>query len=157
MRSCFVAVSFVAVSRAPWAKLHAFADRLGWTFKWVSSGGNDFNFDYQVSFTEQQVQGEVDYNYGKRRFPTTDAPGVSVFLRDGNDVFHTYSSFGRGIDNRRLKEAGFRYNYTSAGAVQAFVEAMRLRQTVGGTAPNYKYERDVEQFFRHSPAVVRDS
>jgi predicted dithiol-disulfide oxidoreductase (DUF899 family) len=91
-------VSFVAVSRAPWPKLHAFAHRLGWTFKWVSSGGNDFNFDYHVSFTEQQVQGEVDYNYGKRRFPTTDAPGVSVFLRDGDSVFHTYSSFGRGID-----------------------------------------------------------
>ena len=91
-------VSFVAVSRAPWQKLHAFAQRLGWNFKWVSSGGNDFNFDYQVSFTEQQMQGEVDYNYGKRRFPATDAPGVSVFLREGDSVFHTYSSFGRGID-----------------------------------------------------------
>ncbi len=91
-------VSFVAVSRAPWQKLHAFAQRLGWSFKWVSSGGNDFNFDYQVSFTEQQMQGEVDYNYGKRRFPATDAPGVSVFLREGDSVFHTYSSFGRGID-----------------------------------------------------------
>lgn len=91
-------VSFVAVSRAPWQKLQAFAQRLGWSFRWVSSGGNEFNFDYQVSFTEQQVQGEVDYNYGKRKFPTTDAPGVSVFLRDGVNVFHTYSSFGRGID-----------------------------------------------------------
>jgi predicted dithiol-disulfide oxidoreductase (DUF899 family) len=91
-------VSFVAVSRAPWKKLHAFAQRLGWSFNWVSSGGNDFNFDYQVSFTEQQMQGEVDYNYDKRKFPATDAPGVSVFLRDGNSVFHTYSSFGRGID-----------------------------------------------------------
>ena len=87
-------VSFVAVSRAPWQKLHAFAQRLGWSFKWVSSGGNDFNFDYHVSFTEQQMQGEVDYNYGKRRFPATDAPGVSVFLREGDSVFHTYSSFG---------------------------------------------------------------
>lgn len=91
-------VSFVAVSRAPWKKLHAFAQRMGWSFKWVSSGGNDFNFDYQVSFTEQQMRGEVEYNYGKRKFPATDAPGVSVFLRDGDAVFHTYSSFGRGID-----------------------------------------------------------
>ena len=91
-------VSFVAVSRAPVQKLQAFAQRLGWSFNWVSSGDNDFNFDYQVSFTEQQIQGEVDYNYGKRKFPATDAPGVSVFVRDGDDVFHTYSSFGRGID-----------------------------------------------------------
>jgi UDP-glucose 4-epimerase len=64
--------------------------------------------------------------------------------------------YGRGIDNRRLKEAGFRYNYTSAGAVKAFIEAVRLRDTIGSTEPTYTYERDVEQFFRHSPAVVRD-
>jgi len=64
--------------------------------------------------------------------------------------------YGRGIDNRRLKEAGFRYNYTSAGAVKAFIEAVRLRETIGTTEPTYTYERDVEQFFRHSPAVVRD-
>ena len=65
--------------------------------------------------------------------------------------------YGRGIDNRRLKTAGFRYGYTSAGAVQAFVEAMRLRATIGGDPVAYHYERDVEQFFRHSPAVVRDA
>ncbi len=64
--------------------------------------------------------------------------------------------YGRGVDNRRLKEAGFHYQYTSAGAVKAFIEADRLRQAVGSTAPTYRYERDVEQFFRHSPAVVRD-
>ena len=64
--------------------------------------------------------------------------------------------YGRGVDNRRLKAAGFRYGYTSAGAVQAFVEAMRLRGTVGESPSAYRYERDVEQFFRHSPAVVRD-
>jgi UDP-glucose 4-epimerase len=65
--------------------------------------------------------------------------------------------YGRGMDNRRLKRAGFAYRYTSAGAVEDFVEALRLRHTVGGTAPEYRYERDVEQFFRHSPAVVRDA
>ena len=64
--------------------------------------------------------------------------------------------YGRGADNRRLKEAGFRYSYTSAGAVEAFIEATRLRTNVGSTQPTYRYERDVEQFFRHSPAVVRD-
>ncbi len=64
--------------------------------------------------------------------------------------------YGRGIDNRRLKQAGFQYRYTSAGAVQAFTEALRLRATVGATEPAYTYERDVEQFFRHSPAVIHD-
>jgi UDP-glucose 4-epimerase len=64
--------------------------------------------------------------------------------------------YGRGVDNRRLKAAGFDYGYTSAGTVEAFVEAMRLRNTIGPDANAYRYERDVEQFFRHSPAVVRD-
>jgi UDP-glucose 4-epimerase len=64
-------------------------------------------------------------------------------------------TYGRGVDNRRLRRAGFEYRYTSAGAVRAFAESARLRRTVGDPAP-YRYQRDVEQFFRHSPAVVRD-
>ena len=64
--------------------------------------------------------------------------------------------YGRGIDNRRLKATGFAYRYTSAGAVENFAEASRLRRTVGDSRPAYKYERDVETFFRTSPAVVRD-
>ena len=64
--------------------------------------------------------------------------------------------YGRGADNRRLKRAGFEYRYTSAGAVQSFAEASRLRGAVGDSRPAYKYERDVEAFFRHSPAVVRE-
>jgi UDP-glucose 4-epimerase len=64
--------------------------------------------------------------------------------------------YGRGVDNRRLKRAGFEYRYTTAGAVQNFAEASRLRSTVGDSRPAYKYESDVESFFRHSPAVVRD-
>lgn len=64
-------------------------------------------------------------------------------------------TYGRGVDNRRLKQRGFTYRYTSAGAVRAFAEASRLRSTIGEPPP-YRYERDVEQFFRHSPAVVRD-
>jgi UDP-glucose 4-epimerase len=63
--------------------------------------------------------------------------------------------YGRGVDNRRLKRAGFSYDYTSAGTVEAFVEALRLRGTVGDSEPTYRYERDVEAFFRHSPAIVR--
>lgn len=64
--------------------------------------------------------------------------------------------YGRGIDNRRLKATGFRYSYTSAGAVRNFTEAARLRRAVGESRPAYKYERDVETFFRHSPAVIRE-
>ena len=63
--------------------------------------------------------------------------------------------YGRGIDNRRLKRAGFNYQYTSAGTVQRFAEAIRLRHTVGDSQPTYRYERDVEAFFKHSPSVVR--
>ncbi len=63
---------------------------------------------------------------------------------------------GRGVDNRRLKRAGFEYQYTSAGTVADFVEALRIRTMVGAGEQAYQYERDVEQFFRHSPAVVRD-
>ncbi len=62
--------------------------------------------------------------------------------------------YGRGVDNRRLKQAGFAYDYTSAGAVESFAEASRLRKTVGEPS-GYRYERDVENFFRHSPAVQR--
>jgi UDP-glucose 4-epimerase len=65
-------------------------------------------------------------------------------------------TYGRGVDNRRLQDAGFRYDYTSAGAVEAFARSLRLRSTVGVPKPRYRYESDVEQFFRHSPAVVRD-
>ena len=91
-------VSFAAVSRAPLEKLRAFAKRMGWSFNWVSSLGTDFNYDYQVSFSEQQVKDEVEYNYGRRKFPSTEAPGISVFFREGDAVYHTYSTFGRGLD-----------------------------------------------------------
>ena len=63
--------------------------------------------------------------------------------------------YGRGVDNRRLKAAGFDYRYTAAGAVESFAEASRLRRTVG-QGDEYRYERDVENFFRHSPAVIRE-
>ncbi|CAN5848003.1 NAD-dependent epimerase/dehydratase family protein [soil metagenome] len=69
----------------------------------------------------------------------------------------TLLQFGRGVDNRRLCNAGFDYGYTSAGAVRAFVEALRLKSTVGDHTPAYQYQEDVEAFFRHSPAVVREA
>ena len=92
--------TMIAVSRAPLAKLQAYAKRLAWTFKWVSSGGNDFNYDYRVSFTPEDVAaGELDYNYGKFRMKAPELPGISVFYKDAKgDIFHTYSSYSRGID-----------------------------------------------------------
>ena len=77
-------VTLVAVSRAPFVKLDAFRKRLGWTFKWVSSGGTDFNFDYHVSFTpEELAKGEVHYNFGSFEPQGPELPGISVFYRDG--------------------------------------------------------------------------
>ena len=93
-------ISLVATSRAPLAKLEAYAKRLGWTFKLVSSGGNDFNYDYHVSFTPEEAEkGELDYNYGKLRMRTTEMPGISVFYKDKSGaIFHTYSCYARGLD-----------------------------------------------------------
>src|SRR5882757_9807723 len=92
-------VSFAAVSRAPLPKLQAFAARLGWSFKWVSSGNNDFNYDYQVSFRPQDVAaGTAIYNYADYRQSMPDLPGFSVFFRDGEHIFHTYSTYARGLD-----------------------------------------------------------
>lgn len=93
-------VSFVAISRAPLAKMQAQARRLGWTFKWVSTAGNEFNYDYNVSFSpEALAQGGVSYNYGSMALKTSsDMPGISAFVREGGQVFHTYSTYGRGLD-----------------------------------------------------------
>ncbi|HKY63415.1 MAG TPA: thioredoxin family protein [bacterium] len=93
-------VSFVAVSRAPYAKIRAFQQRMGWKFKWVSSFGSDFNFDFQVSFTQEElVKGRVQYNYEAQSFGAEEAPGTSVFYRgEDGGVFHTYSSYARGGD-----------------------------------------------------------
>ncbi len=93
-------VSLVAISRAPLEKLEAFKRRMGWSFKWVSSGGNDFNYDYQASFTPQEIESAAAfYNFSKSDVGVTDREGVSVFYRDPSGaVFHTYSSYARGID-----------------------------------------------------------
>src|SRR6266567_2556387 len=94
-------VAMVTISRAPLEKLEAFKKRMGWTFKWVSSLGSDFNWDYHVSFTPEQIQkGEMYYNYHAGKFPGSEAPGVSVFYKsESGEVFHTYSSFARGLEN----------------------------------------------------------
>jgi predicted dithiol-disulfide oxidoreductase (DUF899 family) len=93
-------VTFLAVSRAPLPQIEAFKKRMGWKFKWVSSFENDFNRDYNVSFTKDEMdKGEVYYNYALTKFPSEEAPGASVFARDaGGTIFHTYSTYGRGLD-----------------------------------------------------------
>jgi predicted dithiol-disulfide oxidoreductase (DUF899 family) len=93
-------VSFAVISRAPLPKLDAYKKRMGWRFKWLSSYGNDFNFDYHVSFTkEDEKKNEAYYNYGKGEFITDELPGLSVFYQDKNgEVFHTYSTYARGLD-----------------------------------------------------------
>ena len=93
-------VSFAAVSHAPLAEILPFKERMGWDVNWVSSHDTDFNFDFFVSFTpEEMARGSVYYNYGRRPFPHEEAPGISVFARDAaGTVYHTYSTYGRGVD-----------------------------------------------------------
>jgi predicted dithiol-disulfide oxidoreductase (DUF899 family) len=93
-------VTYVAISRAPLPEIEAFKQRMGWRFKWVSSYGSDFNYDYHVSFTKDQIAtGKVDYNYEMRDFQSEELQGTSVFYKDENgDIFHTYSSYARGSD-----------------------------------------------------------
>jgi len=116
-------VAFTAVSRAPLAKLEAYKQRMGWSFPWASSEGSDFNFDFNVSFTEvEQREGLIEYNYAREghaldRVPPPepvallaaksgvdaatygrDRPGISVFVLEDGVVYHTYSSYTRGLD-----------------------------------------------------------
>ncbi|MGQ0546863.1 MAG: DUF899 domain-containing protein [Betaproteobacteria bacterium] len=93
-------VTFVAVSRAPLADIERFRQRMGWRFKWVSSHGSDFNFDFGVSFTpEERARGKVYCNYGMQPFESEEMPGISVFTRnDADEIFHTYSTYRRGVE-----------------------------------------------------------
>jgi predicted dithiol-disulfide oxidoreductase (DUF899 family) len=91
-------LSFAAVSRAPFGQIEPVRKRMGWRFTWVSSFGNDFNYDYRVSFTAQEIaKGTTDYNFGTTPSAHVDLPGTSVFAKDGEgQVFHTYSGYARG-------------------------------------------------------------
>ncbi len=90
----------VVVSRAPLDQIGAFKMRMGWRFKWVSSFENDFNRDYNVSFTKEEIaKGRMYYNYVMQQFPSEEGPGASAFFEDdAGDIFHTYSTYGRGLD-----------------------------------------------------------
>jgi len=93
-------VTMVAVSRAPFPKLAGYAKRMGWSFPWFSSSGTDFNYDYHVAFTPDDLAGGTAvYNYGSTEPGFEDREGVSVFCAgEGGQVFHTYSAYARGID-----------------------------------------------------------
>jgi predicted dithiol-disulfide oxidoreductase (DUF899 family) len=93
-------VTMVAVSRAPYSKIKAYRQRMGWTFEWLSSHDSDFNFDYHVSFTPEELAAkEGFYNYTRQDPGPADREGVSVFYKDpGGNIFHTYSAYARGID-----------------------------------------------------------
>jgi predicted dithiol-disulfide oxidoreductase (DUF899 family) len=93
-------VTLLAVSRAPLSEIEAFKRRMGWRFRWLSSFGSDFNADYHVSFSaEDLAKGEVYYNYGMTSFPSEEGPGASVFYKDPDGaIFHTYSAYARGLD-----------------------------------------------------------
>ena len=91
-------VTFVVVSRAPLAEIEAFKTRMGWQFPWVSSFGSDFNFDYHVSFKDEEVGKDGAYNYERQEIFSDEMPGASVFHRDKSGaVFHTYSASARGL------------------------------------------------------------
>ena len=91
-------LSFVAVSRAPLTRIAQVKQRMGWAFRWVSSGKSDFNYDFGVSFTPEQIEaGTAEYNFGVSPHAEPDLPGTSIFVRDDSGaVFHTYSSYARG-------------------------------------------------------------
>ncbi len=94
-------LSFAAISRAPLERIDQIRRRLGWTFPWVSSYGSDFNFDFGVSFKKQDIAaGRAIFNYGTVIRSSEDMMGASVFaLNDSDEVFHTYSTHARGIEN----------------------------------------------------------
>jgi predicted dithiol-disulfide oxidoreductase (DUF899 family) len=94
-------VTLVLVSRAPIEKIETFKKRMGWKTPWVSSNANRFNFDYHVSFTEQEIErGDMFYNFHVEKFPSSEAPGASVFFKDTDGtIYHTYSTYGRGLES----------------------------------------------------------
>ena len=94
-------VMVVAISRAPYDEIAPFHKRMGWPFKWVSSAGNDFNFDYHVSFSEaDKARGKVFYNFTEQPWVSDEMPGISVFTKDeSGQIFHTYSLFARGTED----------------------------------------------------------
>lgn len=91
--------NLVLISRAPLDRLTAYRKRMGWAFDWVSSLGNSFNHDFAVSFTPDELaRPDNNYNFGTQKFSMDEAPGISVFAKDDGAIYHTYSTYSRGLD-----------------------------------------------------------
>jgi len=92
--------AFVTVSNTALDKIERYRARMGWRFRWASSLGSDFNRDFGVTFTADEIEnGTATYNYTQRRFPSAEAPGISIFHKpDPKTIVHTYSTYGRGLD-----------------------------------------------------------
>jgi len=96
-------ITMAAVSLAPYPAIAAYKKRMGWSLPWFSSAGSDFNFDFHVSFTAEALKsGKVEYNYRLRPWSGSEAPGISVFLKDEDKIYHTYSTYERGLDMLNL-------------------------------------------------------
>jgi predicted dithiol-disulfide oxidoreductase (DUF899 family) len=130
-------VSFVMVSRAPLDKLLGYKTRMGWETEWVSSLNSDFNFDFHVSFTKEQLKGDVYYNYhdipGAEAFD--ELPGLSVFIKDdAGTVYHTYSSYARG--NEEAISAFFYLDLTPKGRNETEIMDWVKRHDEYGAEPS---------------------
>jgi predicted dithiol-disulfide oxidoreductase (DUF899 family) len=91
--------AFAAVSRATLPEIETFKKRMGWHFNWVSSSGTDFNYDFHVSFSKDEMaSGKAYYNFEASGFPSEEGPGLSAFYKRGDEIFHTYSTYARGLD-----------------------------------------------------------
>ncbi|GHH15023.1 DUF899 domain-containing protein [Streptomyces lanatus] len=146
--------SLVAVTRAPYAKLAAYRERMGWTFPWYSSAGSDFNYDFHATVDERVAPVEIDQRSAEElaevgtpweEWMRGDYPGISAFLRVGDDVFHTYSTYGRGIEEFHN---GYPYlDLTALGRQEAWEEpkgrARPLGLNVGGPGMRLPDEYDV--------------
>lgn len=91
--------AFAVISSGPVKSLGAYAERMGWRFPWVSSADNDFNQEFAVTFSEAEAKSDDKlYNFGTSTAGSSELPGASAFIRDGEDIFHTYSTYARGLD-----------------------------------------------------------
>ena len=130
--------TLVAVTRAPYAKLDAYRRRMGWTFPWYSSDGSDFNYDFHATVDERRApvqifhRSEADLAEAGMPFSQNlrgDWPGISAFLRVGDEVFHTYSTFGRGIEEFH---SGYPYlDLTALGRQEAWEEPEGRAEPLG--------------------------
>jgi predicted dithiol-disulfide oxidoreductase (DUF899 family) len=113
--------TLAVISRATWPEIQAFQKRMGWQFHWVSSNGTAFNYDFQVSQSaEEKSSGLAYYNYEQTTFPSEERPGMSIFSRRGDEIFHTYSTYGRG--NEYIPSLYTMLDLTALGRQEAWEE-----------------------------------